>query len=251
MGEKKKSGFATTGFVLGIVAIVGSWIPILNVLSIILAILAVIFSAIPLFQKRSLGKAITGLVLGILTIIIAISINNAVVNNVDKTLNSEVTSVKNARTGQITYSIGEIITAKDFEITVESVGTAAKLGGQYFNSLPSEGGIYVTLDVSYKNISDKPKGMFSTPSFYLIDPKGVKYSADISASSYYAREKEPDRKILSDLNPGIKVNDNKVFEVSMEFYGDGEGWQISARADKDYRVNIKDAAEMAVLELVE
>ena len=211
----------------------GAWIPFLNVFSIILAILAIIFGTIPLFQKRSLGKAIAGLVLGILSIIMAISMNNAAVNVIDDALQNTPPA------SDTTYSIGQLITAKDFEITVENVGIAEKVGSQYFNSSPSEGGIYVTLDVSYKNISDKPQGMFSTPSFDLIDPNGVKYSPDISASGNYATEKDQDRKILSDLNPGIKVNDNKVFEVSKDLYGDGTGWKISAKADKSFSVNIK------------
>ena len=236
--EKKKSGLATAGLVLGIIAIVGSWIPFLNVLSIILAVLAVIFSAVPLFQKRSKGSAIAGLVLGILTIIIAFSMNNAAVNEIDNVLSGGMSNTGTAADTK-PFSIGEIIITKDFEIVVESAGTTDEVGGQYFSSVPSEGGIYVTIDTTYKNISDEPKGMFSTPSFNLIGPNNVKYSSDISASSYYAMEKDPDRKVLSDLNPGIKVNDNKVFEISKELFGDGEGWKVLVKADKEFYVDIK------------
>jgi hypothetical protein len=146
--------------------------------------------------------------------------------------------VKNT-TPENNYSIGETVTTKDYEITVLSVNTVKKVGSQYVNSTPAEGATYVTLDVSYKNISEEPKGMFRFPSFHLIDGKGTKYSSDISASSYYATEKDPNRKVLSDLNPQIKVTDNKVFEVAEELYGDGEGWTISVDADKDFTVNIK------------
>ena len=245
MEEKKKSGLATAGLVLGIIAIVGSWVPLLNVFSIILAILAIIFSAIPLFKKRSLGKAVAGLVLGVLTIIIASSMNNAVVKEIDNSLNSgggtnkiSTSDDKSSKT-ESTYSVGDLIVARDFEITVENVGIADEVGGKYLKTSPSEGGVYVTVDISYKNTSDKPQGMFSTPSLNIIDPNGVKYSSDISASSYYATEKEPDRKVLSDINPGIKVNDNKAFEISKEIYGDGEGWKILIKADKEFYVNIK------------
>lgn len=69
----KASGLATAALVLGIIAIVGAWIPFLNVVSIILGVLALIFGLIPLFQKRSIGKAVSGVVLGLASIVIAIS----------------------------------------------------------------------------------------------------------------------------------------------------------------------------------
>ncbi|MDR1615957.1 MAG: DUF4352 domain-containing protein [Syntrophomonadaceae bacterium] len=163
---------------------------------------------------------------------------------ISSTANMPTTSTESKETSSTeskstTFSIGDLITAKDFEITVDDVGFTNKVGGQYLSSTPAEGGIYVTLDVSYKNISNEPKSSFRTPSFNLVDPNGVKYSTDISASSYYATEKDPNRKVFSDLNPGIKVSDNKVFEVSEDLFGDGEGWQISVSADKDYYVSIK------------
>jgi|GEM_PF-2046099 len=249
METKTKSGLATAGMVLGIIAIAGAWIPLLNVISILLAALAVVFSVIPLLQKRSKGKAIAGLVLGILSLVIAIGTYGAAADAVSDAVATGQNATTDASAGQTAtptpsptetvYEIGEIITAKNFEITVESIGVTETVGGQYFSSTASEGGIYVTLDVSYKNIYDKPQGMFSTPTFVLIDPNGVEYSADISASSYYATEKDPDRKAFSDLNPGIKVKDNKVFEVAVDRFGDGVGWTIVAKADKSFVISIQ------------
>jgi len=134
-----------------------------------------------------------------------------------------------------TFSIGQPITTKDLEFIVEKVGTAKFVGDFYNNSSPAEGAIYVTLSVSYKNISDKPKGMFSKPSFNLIDPKGIKYSTDYEAQMTYC---DSDSKILSKLNPGIKVRDCDVYEVSKELYGNGEGWKILINSDRGYLVKI-------------
>lgn len=84
--NKENSGLATAGMVLGIIAIVGSWIPFLNIVSIILAVLAVIFGLIPLFQKRSVGKAVAGVVLGVISIIIAVTMLNSATEAIDEAL---------------------------------------------------------------------------------------------------------------------------------------------------------------------
>ena len=73
----QKSGLATAGMILSIIAIALSVIPFFNILIIIPAILAIIFGIITLCQKRFIGKAVTALVLGLLSLTIAISITIA------------------------------------------------------------------------------------------------------------------------------------------------------------------------------
>ena len=102
---------------------------------------------------------------------------------------------------------------EEYEITIKNVSTATKVGSQYLNSQPAEGGIYVCVDFTYKNVSTEPISSWDFPTVELVDSNGVEYSSDVSASSYYATEKDPNRKVLSDLNPGITVTDNKVFEI--------------------------------------
>lgn len=87
--DKQKSGLATAGMVLGIIAIAGSWIPFLNIVSIIMAVLAIIFGGVALVQKRSVGKAIATVVLGVLTIIIAIVMMAAAVDSIDKAVTDD------------------------------------------------------------------------------------------------------------------------------------------------------------------
>lgn len=90
---KKGSGLATAGMVLGIIAIVGCWIPFLNIGSIIMGVLALVFGAIALAQKRSKGKAVAAVVLGLLSIVIGIymtvgaskAINDAAKKSTDQT----------------------------------------------------------------------------------------------------------------------------------------------------------------------
>lgn len=77
-----RSGLATASMVLGIIAIVGCWIPYLNIFSIILGFVG-LFLGIPAFiilltkKKGSTGKTIAGLILCTLTLYIAFSMNSA------------------------------------------------------------------------------------------------------------------------------------------------------------------------------
>lgn len=84
---KQGNGFGVTALVLGIVAIVGAWIPFVNVVSMILGGLALIFGIVALVvagKRGGKGKGTggTGLVLGVLAIIGAIVMNVVVFNAV-------------------------------------------------------------------------------------------------------------------------------------------------------------------------
>jgi hypothetical protein len=89
----KRSGLSTAGMVLGILAIVGSWVPFLNVFSIILAIvgLGLATPALIIFltrKKGALAKIIVALVLCVISLFIAFSMNkgasDAINDYVDK-----------------------------------------------------------------------------------------------------------------------------------------------------------------------
>lgn len=73
MEEKKKSGLATAGLVLGIIGICTSFIPVINNVSFILGLMGTIFGIVALIKKASKGQAIAGIILCILTIVITIN----------------------------------------------------------------------------------------------------------------------------------------------------------------------------------
>lgn len=137
------------------------------------------------------------------------------------------------------YTVNETVASKNMELTVTSVAEKTSVGGQYLNEKPSEGGTLVAVNWQYKNTSSEPIGTFSQPSIKLVDSKGVEYSSDTGKSASYATEIKLDRKILSDLNPGITVKDASVFEVSKESYVQGT-WYVVIKADgKEYKVATK------------
>ncbi|MDP2181387.1 MAG: DUF4352 domain-containing protein [Actinomycetota bacterium] len=134
--------------------------------------------------------------------------------------------------------VGDKYTTEKFEISIISVETKEKVGSEFFEEKPAEGGEYVAVRWKYKNISKEPIGMFSTPSLKLLNPDDVKFDADIGASSAYATELDLTAKIVSDLNPGITVEDAQVFEVEKGSF-DKATWQVLVDADKDVTFALK------------
>lgn len=137
-----------------------------------------------------------------------------------------------------TYKVGEVISTPTTEVTVASVAERTSVGTQFLKENASEGATLVVVRWKYKNISDKPINSFGQPSIKLVDSKGTEYEKDLGKTSTYSTEISLDRKIFSDLNPGITVNDASVFEVSKEAYAQG-AWSLSFKVDgKTYRVEL-------------
>lgn len=134
-----------------------------------------------------------------------------------------------------TIKVGDSFTTPIFEIQIRSARTRTSVGDSPFFSRPAGGGIYVAIDWSYKNISRTPVNAFALPTIHLIAPDGTKYDRDLEASSSYATELNVDAKILSDLNPGIRVADADVFEVSSQMF-DPSSWRILVDADEPTEV---------------
>ena len=80
----QKSGLATAGMVLGIIAAALCFIPVVNFASYILGVLALTFGIIALAKKQSLAKAIVAIVLAIAGMGIATAINKAAADALNK-----------------------------------------------------------------------------------------------------------------------------------------------------------------------
>lgn len=184
-------------------------------------------------------------VIGILIIIgilgggTATSKNPATVTPTTKD-SANVTPSTTVNSSQVTTAkIGDVIKTDKFEITITDISEKVKVGTEYLNKKPSEGATFVAVKIKYKNITTQPIGMFSQkPTINLVGPNNVEYNNDIDATSYYAGEVDPDSKIVSDLNPGITVNDAEVFEISKEDYAKS-GWKLKVKSDKEAEIAIK------------
>ncbi|GAA1686959.1 hypothetical protein GCM10009830_38090 [Glycomyces endophyticus] len=91
---KQGNGFGVTALVLGIIAIAGFWIPVLNVISIILGALALIFGIVALVVAgnrggKGKGSGWTGIILGVLAIATSIIWNIVFFNAAGDVLDEE------------------------------------------------------------------------------------------------------------------------------------------------------------------
>lgn len=145
---------------------------------------------------------------------------------------------------QPSVRVGEAFTTPTFEIQIRTAQARSSVGNIMFASQPSDGAIYVAIQWSYKNISQKPVSSFRSPSVHLLSPDGTRYDADLGASASYATELDLDAKVFSDLNPGIRVVDANVFEVSREMF-DPTTWKILVDADRDVQVQFAVAEKKA------
>lgn len=136
------------------------------------------------------------------------------------------------------YNVGDTLKSERTSLIVTSIKSLRSINGDFLESEPSEGAIYLTVQYKYKNISGKAIGMFSKPSISLIDPNGNDYDADIGASSVFATVVDDNEKVLSDLNPGITVKSSTVFEVSEEALKTF-GWYLSIElGDSHFKIDI-------------
>ncbi len=149
---------------------------------------------------------------------------------------TETTTEPNEEPAEKVYTVGEVVPADKLELTVTKFEEKSEVGNEYINKQASQGGTFVAIQYTMKNISDQPVGMFDYPSVKLVDEKGTEYDADIDASSNYAMETNIDNsKIMSDLNPGITVTGTDVYEISLDSFASGK-WYIQFG---DQKVQIK------------
>lgn len=180
-------------------------------------------------------KVLTGLIAIIVLIIIASSGGKKEKSSSTNTASNSGTT----KPEEVKYKLNDMIKNDKFEIAVTKIEQRKEVGTKFFHSNPAEGGMYVAVQWKYKNISDKPIGSFSTPRVKLMDANGTSYDPDIEASGNFATEIDPDRKVFSDLNPGISVNDAKVFEVGKDKF-DMANWKLEINADSEkYKVELQ------------
>ncbi len=172
---REKSGLATAAMVLGIIAIAGAWIPLLNVVSISLGILALALGIAPLIKKRNLGKAITGVVLGVITIIIFVAMYSGASTNESVSVDTSQNSSQQATETKTTYAINEAIAFDNKEVTVTGVERNWSSGNQYIT--PDSGKEYVKIEVTIKNNS-KNQISYNTFDWKMKDSTGDIQSPD-------------------------------------------------------------------------
>lgn len=117
--EKKKSGLATAGMVLGIIAICTSFLPIINNASFIMGAIAATFGLVALLKKVNNGKTISAIVLGILAIIITLSLQSSWSDSLDD-LSDELDNMTGANTQEVLKKVN--VSIEKFTVTEDKYG---------------------------------------------------------------------------------------------------------------------------------
>lgn len=138
--------------------------------------------------------------------------------------------------------VGDTFETPTFQMQIVSAQLRQSVGDSMFGSKANQGGVYVAIQWSYKNISKKPVNSFELPTLHLVAPDGTKYDPDLGASASYATELNTNAKVLSDLNPGIQVTDADVFEVSQQQFSPSS-WKILVDADENAEVAFVTSSE--------
>ena len=157
---------------------------------------------------------------------------------------------KNKLESEKSIYVGDSFTTHNLEISITSAEAKSLILSPLGTKTPSEGATYIAIQSKYKNISKKPLSSFENPTIYLIDPDGNNYDQDLNATLLYASQLDVNKKVFSDLNPDISVNDGVVFEVSKKLF-DFKTWKIRVKADDNFDVKfIREAVIKSVAEEV-
>jgi hypothetical protein len=120
---KKGNGFGIAALIVGIIAILGAWIPFLNFISLVFAIIALVLGAVGLLlgilKKRSKGLSIAGLALAVISIIVFAASYSVASSVLDAALDDE--AVTEAIADAATDAIADAAAGAD-ESSAESSG---------------------------------------------------------------------------------------------------------------------------------
>jgi hypothetical protein len=186
---ERTSGMAIAGFIIAILAILGSWVPILNNVSFFFAIISLIFGiigflAIQKGKRVGQGLAIATIILSVLTFVVVIATQSFFFKVADEVSNSVTESVNDFDGTNTEKLLKDNVDVKLGKFKF-SPGTEADYDYDDTTELP----------VTIKNKSSKKSG----------------YSVKIEAVSADGTRIAEDTVYVSDLNPGQSVSE-KAFK---------------------------------------
>lgn len=236
---KGSNGLATAGFVLGLLGLLTSWIPFLNIVGIVLGVLGVVLAGVGLAKSKKVnagkGLAIAGIILGSLAVIFAILINAVFVNAVDEAF-SETTktsvdtsdSSNKASSGQKASSdakvgttrdnpapLGSKITGGDWTVTINSVKTANE---DSISQKPAAGSTLLLINMTARYSGDDSQGETPWASVKFVGTDGATIDST-SGSTMFIAENEFDS--LKTLYNGASVKGDQLLEVPADSWQDG------------------------------
>jgi len=187
--EKKTSGFGIAALVLGIIAILGCFIPFLNFISFFLAFLAIVFAIIAICKKSSLGMPIAALIISVLAFGIGIAVNGAttfLINETSKELDKQEekwdktigNSTEDVLKEDVEVTLGDLsittdeygFTDSEMIVTLKNITKEKKSYDIHIEAVDASGN---RIDDAYVMVSDLGPGQSTTEKIfrYIEDDK--------------------------------------------------------------------------------
>lgn len=212
---KAKNGLGTTALVLGILAVLFAFIPIVGMFfAIPLGILALIFGGVGVFRAfrgkaSNKGVAISGTTLAVVSFVVMGVMSAAVYNAANP--NPPVAQSQQQSTGggnggggqQQTAGIGDTVTSGDIAFTVHEV-TESDSVGEGFMATDAKG-LFKVVEVTMANNGNDAATMMSM-SHYAYDSDGNEYQTSADAVM-------GDSPFLEQTNPGQSVEGSLYYDV--------------------------------------
>ena len=234
---KGSNGLATAGFVLGLLGLLASWIPVLNIVGMILGVIGAVLAAVGLVKSKKTGAgkgfAITGLVLGVLAVIIAIVVNVAFVNAVDEAVKTTTDTSVQAPAGAAAPSnddaadkelgtsrdnpapIGSAITGGDWTVKINSVKTADE---DSMEQKPEAAKTLLVVNMTATYNGDDAQGSSAFANLKFVTAEGNTIDSTSGSTLFIPEDQFAS---LETVFKGASVTGNQMLEVPADGWEDG------------------------------
>jgi hypothetical protein len=204
-----QNGFGTAAFVLGLLGLLFSFIPIIGVIAWPLVLLALVFAAIGLSRVRAgrannKGLTIAGLVcagLGLVMCLVYAAAFSAAMSSTPPLPNTSTEGVAPA-------GIGDQVQDGSFTFTVTDVQTGLRALGESFLRTEAQGE-FVLVHVTVTNVG-ADSTTFMGANQTLLDTQGREFTADSSTAVMNVPDSAS---LFTPINPGNSVEGVLVFDV--------------------------------------
>lgn len=228
--RKKGKGLGVSSLALGIIAVVFSFVPFINIISALLAILSLVFGVISIVLARGKGGAkgygIAGTILSILSMLIFLSVYmplSALISGESITAESIVDYTLGTRdeidpdsspaqdSSPLIAPIGTPVESNEFSLTVNSCYETTHIeasDGDYFYYESDAGNKYVVVNISLTNQGNSMKSLSASDFQLFTADSTIQYSPTVLIST-----ESDDYFTFESLNPGTSITGNITFEI--------------------------------------
>jgi hypothetical protein len=217
-----ENGFGVAAFVVGLIGLLFSFIPIIGVIAWPLVLLALVFAALGLARVRAhrannKGLTIAGLVCALFGLAFCILYAAAFTAAISASPSTAPRAAYGApapavpagpRADAATAGTGDEVQDGSFAFTVTDVETDVQALGESFLRTEAQG-IYVLVHVTVRNVGSESQTVMGANQT-LLDTQGREFAADSSAALMNVPDSES---LYTPINPGNGVDGVLVFDV--------------------------------------